>query len=83
MSSATPRPTHADGLVPCYHHIFHLYFETSQRGEGLRFLPKSIGSGRAQRCVGGRTGESCFSGCVRAAHGLNVSFVVLSVKACV
>lgn len=30
-----------------------------------------------------RTGESCFSGCVRAAHGLNVSFVVLSVKACV
>lgn len=30
-----------------------------------------------------RTGESCFSGCVRAAHGLNVAFVVLSVKACV
>lgn len=47
------------------------------------FFPKPTGSGRVEHCVGRRTRESCFSGRVRATYGLNVSFVVWSVKACV
>lgn len=52
-------------------------------GKTQGFAPKPTGLGRDERCVGRRTGESCFSGCVRVAYELNVSFVVCSVKACV
>lgn len=77
------------GPSTTHRHVFHLHFQRSQHGEDSRFLPQThrfgepTGSGGDERCVGRRTGESCFSGCVHAAYRLNVSFVVWSVKACV
>lgn len=52
-------------------------------GRTQAFFHKPTGLRRGECCIGRRTEDSCFSGCVRAAYGLNVSFVVWSVKACV
>lgn len=52
-------------------------------GRNQGFFPKPTGSERDEHCLGSGTGKSCFSGCVHLAQGLNVSFVVWSVKTCV